>query len=376
MAAPIVYLDTQDFIRFRNNLDDAEIRKVFDYLRTGNEAGRFHVGYSFYHITEFITPPGQSKFLQDRQERGQLIKDICGAKAFPFITDIGDGARFPNDGFWIPRRSMPKINIHETMIKTVTRAINSLENKPNRALRRRLKTMSGLREVIKSTRINLSPEDLEKNGLNTVHAQVLAKYFAQCIRGEISELAVQRKLYSWMNDPSEFAHLWYEFGGRDNALEEFIKKPLAVFGEMIQNYIKTFNEYSEMVSGANSARRDLEKDLKEIGISKVEIAKILPSRQEIPKPAEWEVSTKIDTLLSGRLRHFIHYTNKRFRGIGKFEENDLADLSHMIHAYDSDLFRCDRKMHNIFSDFHPFSGKLVCRLQELPERIENWIREH
>ena len=75
-----------------------------------------------------------------------------------------------------------------------------------------------------------------------------------------------------------------------------------------------------------------------------------------------------------RAGHFYHYFQIACKPGFQFKKSDIMDLIHLTHAYDCDLFRCDKNMASIMKDFEPFKGKLVSRFKDLPEKIEEKLR--
>ncbi|KPP84434.1 MAG: hypothetical protein HLUCCO07_09420 [Rhodobacteraceae bacterium HLUCCO07] len=48
----------------------------------------------------------------------------------------------------------------------------------------------------------------------------------------------------------------------------------------------------------------------------------------------------------------------------------------MCYVQDCDLFRCDKKMADLYRDYEPFEGKLVSKFSDLPARIEERLSSH
>ena len=96
----IIYLDTQDYIRLFNEPAGGPYHAILDQLLVLRDQGDIVIGYSWAIMLEFITRP-TDEFREERVRRGQLVKDICGRNAFSYFSQLKQGARFPNNGFWI-----------------------------------------------------------------------------------------------------------------------------------------------------------------------------------------------------------------------------------------------------------------------------------
>ena len=98
----IVYLDTQDYIRLFNETDGGPAHGILDQILAFRDRGEITICYSWVIMLEFITRP-TDEFREERIRRGQLVKEICGPNAFPYITELKHGVRFPNNGMWFSR---------------------------------------------------------------------------------------------------------------------------------------------------------------------------------------------------------------------------------------------------------------------------------
>jgi hypothetical protein len=368
---PIVYLDTQDFIRFRNSLDDSAVYAVYKYLKDASRLGRVQLGYSAVHIWEFITPPNDSRFLGDRRERGKLLLDVCGKNAFPFFTDLANGASFPNAGNWVPRDIDHRIGFDKLLRKALSDAMVKNGITANRAAMRKVLSQRTLREFSSESNQTLSEEELDPKLRGTPLAPIFIQNFRRYLCGRLSERQLEDRLFGWMNNPSEYAYLWYEFSENTDALVNFIIEPLSKIGSGFEVYLAQMKELENERSRLIEVRREIAENLKDDGLSSGEVRRLLPTVKELPRIDMNEYWTS-EKVAHGLFPHFPHYANKRVRGVGKFQPSDLTDIVHMAYAPGSDLFRCDVRMSNLFSDYAPFKDKLVGRLEELPSRIEMW----
>jgi hypothetical protein len=93
-------LDTQDYIKLFNEPEYGPNNQVLAELKAFRDRNEIVMGFSFATIMEFITKPDVAN-RPERVRRGQLVKDICGPNAFPYVSDLARGATFPNGGKWM-----------------------------------------------------------------------------------------------------------------------------------------------------------------------------------------------------------------------------------------------------------------------------------
>ena len=115
------------------------------------------------------------------------------------------------------------------------------------------------------------------------------------------------------------------------------------------------------------------KRLIELGFSKGEARRLVRAI----KPPTLDPSSMIQRIEThvgeGRAGHIGHYMLKASRKDYQFKQSDIMDIMQMFYVPDCDLFRCDKAMANLFSDYEPFAGKLVAKFSELPARINELL---
>lgn len=376
MKPPIVYLDTQDYIRFENEIKKQGTSGTCDYFVSARKAGKVAIGYSETLIFEYITPPNDPMSRENRRFRGALMKSVCGFNAFPFMTDYVEGATFPNDGRWVPRiwgRDLPdhkaikRDALKEQLVKS--------QISTNRAMRRKFLKRSHIKsQVLPATELSMA--NSFKGGKSPIDV-LMGVYYKQYLTGKINEVQLTRNLAGWMSDPERFAAIWYDFGERGKPLDEFFADFISDLSKCVDALIDLLLTYPSLRAELIQKRREIEKSARELNLSKEALSGLVGT-DRVPSVEKLLSSmlAGIQDPLDGRFEHIKHYALKRAKGVGRVEPNDRGDLLHMIHAYSCDFFRCDKEMCGLFSDFAPFSGRLIRRLDDLPSKIDAWWRDN
>lgn len=374
--APLVYLDTQDFIRFRNNIDDRSVASQYDELKRLRLSGQIRLGYSALQIWEFITPVKEERFVADRTERGELVVDLCGRNAFPFYSDLANGASYPNNGFWMPNGLLRQALDFDALLEDRFNSFFAERGLVlNRKNRRKIKSPAFLKAFIEGKPKSNWPSTGSSDG-NPMLGLVLGKYFEGFILGKVSKQALNNKLLGWASDPRSFGALWHEFGDGVNALDEYVYKHLLKIIDSIDGAIIELDRLQALSENMATERAEIAKELIKTGFDKKTVSSILPAVPDIPKALSVDGMGDVKDILGpGRLDHILHYVNKRLTRVGRTQRNDVVDMMHMLYAYDCDYFRCDRAMYNLFSDYAPFSGKLVVSIPDLLDRVSRHPRQ-
>ncbi len=145
----MIYLDTQDYIRLFNDDLDSPNHAILDRLIGYRDSGQISIGFSFHIVAEFITKPNAENRLE-RVRRGELIKSICGLNAFPPMTELAKGKRFPTQS-WITaddRRVVSAAKLKKIVRDTAEELIRKNPSL-NRAQRRKLLRNGGVEEFLR-----------------------------------------------------------------------------------------------------------------------------------------------------------------------------------------------------------------------------------
>lgn len=369
----IVYLDTQDYIALSSPNPTNEVNEVAAFLQKCIRDGSVMTGYSMLHISEFITRPLTTEYLPDRRARGRLLKQYCNKNAFPFITDLKEGAKFPNNGTWMPSATfeafLPK-RIDQTIKRELANTIKSVPGL-NREGRRKLGNIRGLRAAIGQRSFPFSRAIANSSTFPIPDSVVNDRLFERYILGEISSLTLSDRLTNWTADPENFADLWYQFAGRENFLKEFFQETVDKMQGAIEKLIE-FNDTRKAVKAKNEKQvAEIKARLVSDGLDSESIRKVLRPLRRTPKLFKPDYSSIVDKFGKGRLAHLEPFIDAKVNGGNAPKKSDFADVLHLVYAYECDLFRCDLATAHALKDFEPFAGKLVRRFVDLPLAIQS-----
>lgn len=367
-ASPLIlYLDTQDYIRLFNEPDDGPAHAILDKLLESRDRGDIEIGYSWAIMLEFITRP-TDKFREERVRRGQLVKDICGRNAFPFFLDLKHGARFPNNGLWITGRDGKLITAKWFRRQMEKQYLETLAEQRglNRTQRRRLKTPSAMRQLLRENTSTWGTKREDFKGLPVSDELIESGVLTRFLKGRCSDAEFEERVNRWLSDPTEFSRIAYDYADKPNLLNEFFGQSLnnmeAAFQQM-QEATRNFDELGKTIRGHR-------RNLIDMGFDK-RTAKRLIKPVQRPALDPSEAVRKIeDHIGEGRAGHIGHYMLKASQKDYSFKRSDFMDIMQMCYVPECDLFRCDKAMADLYRDYEPFAGKLVAKFTDLPARIE------
>ncbi|MBR9653552.1 hypothetical protein [Thalassovita aquimarina] len=366
----IVYLDTQDYINLFNEPDDGTNHQVLSELLEYRDNGAIVIGFSIATIVEFITKPDITN-RSERVRRGQLIKNICGANAFPNFSDLAKGASFPNDGKWILKKDQKIISakqfrrqMHEILIEELAKTEGL-----NRAQRRQLGRKSSMHELVRKKGSTWGRKRSDYGELPVSDEIVESRILERFMKGLCSDSEFEKRMNAWLSDPAEYSRIVYDYADHPNVIDKYFGKSI----DDIENAVQSMQNLVSATQKLNAEMLSTRSVLIDAGIDKSKARKLTKQRS-LPEFDPDKVDAKLEELLGkGRSRHFQHYLARVMKPGYTFKRSDMMDLMQMCYAYDCDLFRCDKSMANTFSNFEPFKGKLVGRFTELPKRIDALI---
>jgi len=363
----ILYLDTQDYINLFNEPDDGPYYRVLSDILAFRDHGDLIIGFSFATIMEFITKPNQENRLE-RGRRGQLIKDICGQNAFPYLTDLADGARFPNGGNWMTSENKKFVSarkfrreIHQKLIATIAD-----QKGLNRNQRRILGRKSTVSQLIRESGATWGRTRSDYGDFPVSDEIIESRVLERFMKGQCSDQEFEQRLNGWLTDPAEFSRLAYDYKDMPNMID-------TIFGTSVDSLVQAIGK---VVSAVNTLTAHNEKTLEtrrkltDAGVHKRN-AKKLTKQIKLPTINASPMVADLEALLGvGRAGHIGHYLEKTTKRGFHFKRSDIMDIMQMCYTYDCDLFRCDKAMAHMFNDYGPFKGKLVSHFNDLPERIQ------
>jgi len=362
----IIYLDTQDYIKLFNEPEDGPNHRVLADLLAYRDSGEIVMGFSFATIMEFITKPDITN-RPERVRRGQLIKNICGPNAFPYVSDLARGATFPNGGKWmfsshdkIVSAKSFKRDMHKVLLDELAK-VEGL----NRQQRRKFGRKTSLADLMRNHGSTWGRNRSDYGNFPVSDEIVKSRILERFMKGQCSDAEFEMRMNAWLSDPAEFSRIAYDYADKPNMIE-------SVFGKStddIERIVKTIQDMAASFQRLNETQIKTRASLVEAGMNKSEARK-LTKKISLPEPDLDKPNEKLEAALGkGRVGHLNHYLKQAMKPGYAFKRSDVMDLMQMCYAYDCDPFRCDKAMANTFRDFEPFKGKLVGRFAELPDCI-------
>lgn len=353
-----------------NEPQDGPNNQVLADLLAYRDRGEIVMGFSFATIMEFITKPDVT-YRPERVRRGQLIKDICGPNAFPYVSDLARGAKFPNGGKWM-FSSDEKIvfakSFKRDMHKALTEELASTKGL-NRQQRRKFGRKAALAELTRGNGSTWGRKRSDYGNFPVSDEIVESRILERFMKGQCTDAEFETRMNAWLSDPAEFSRIAYDYADKPNMIE-------ATFGKStddIEGIVKTVQDTVESFQRLNETQLKTRANLVQAGIGK-SAARKLTKQISLPELDPDRPNEKLEAALGkGRVGHFNHYLAQVMKPGYSFKRSDVMDVMQMCYAYDCDLFRCDKAMANTFRDYEPFNGKLVGRFAELPGRIARLI---
>lgn len=363
--AAIVYLDTQDYINIFNEKMEGPNKKVFRELIELRDEGRAVYGFSFATILEFITRPGPL-FREERGRRGALIKEICQSNAFPPIWELKNGGRFPNGGQWMGQSGHKPINAKRFRViarKTFRKEALGLTS-VNRKTRRKFAGLK-MEAFLAQPGMKVGSKREHYPGLPVSREVLESDLLRRFLSGKCSDEEFETAMTQWMVDPEEYSRIIYDYADNPNAMDKFFGPSIGEFEREISSVKQVLND----IKSLNERRLKLRQSLRDAGVA-AKAAAAVTKQVRIPDVDIIAIREKLSSSLgAGRVEHITHYFRAFLEGQHSPKASDMFDLFQFCYTYDCDLFRCDKAMGNLFSEFEPFDGKLVTRFADLPSRI-------
>ena len=189
--------------------------------------------------------------------------------------------------------------------------------------------------------------------------------------GQCSDAEFEVSINRWFSDPAEFSRIFYDYAGKENLLDLF-------FGESLKSMEDAFNRMQSALREFDNweiRNREVRAKMLKMGFDRKSASKFT---KKLKKPTldSSKLVRKVEQYIGeGNANHIGHYLQKSFRKDYSFKRSDFLDIMQMCYVPQCDLFRCDKAMASLYRDYEPFSGKLVAKFAELPERIETRLLE-
>lgn len=370
MRAPLIYLDSKDFIDLTDKRDEPEVAPVWNYLLEGVAENRFQLGYSYLHIVEVLNP--DSKGHERAQEAyGETIHLLCRG-AFPFITDLINGERYPNSGIWMPLDLYSEYNEYfpEDSIKRLINDFLKEDRGLNRGERRRTLSRKNLNNYIKNSNVK-TPQEISDLGLS------MGMFKKLILDPEKYNSIITKKIYEIASDPRHYSRLISKSKPNENPLFDLIIEMSAPLYDAISGVYDFFREMQEKNSKMITSCENIISICDEIGLGDSDLAKdqkgkIKKVRYDIKN---LKISMREDSgiLSSPRFEFIDDYLSGMLRQPRRPRNSEMRDIMHLFYAEDVDLVSVDRRLYEIMKNSSSIGNKLVRRLIDLPGRINDLL---
>ena len=361
-----VYLDTQDYLKLIDPPQGSELEEVKAKLLKAKASREADFYFSWLIVLELIKPAA-SAFNDDRRARGQILFEFCEKNALPSFSDLRVTPKDRPAGVWTPYSTYYALSpraLDKFIYKKVEEYLE--RNGYSRSIRRKYSSKKGLRELMRDVGPQAFGPQMFKDYITPNRKEfdvLLPRFFA----GSATAKEVSDLVRSWMSDPREIFDILY----RDSDREDLLIAHFAPSWSKIRDAVAEYIDMAASLRRLREERADLVASLKAQGLDRRKIRELLP--EPIPDLPDMTPDPRLDKLLGqGRAHHFSHYVNCVAKGSILPKDSDIADIYHLVYLPDCDLFRCDKAMYSIFSTLDGFKGKLVERLEDLPDRIEEF----
>lgn len=366
-----VYLDTQDYVRLYQNRD-YEVQRVYDYLCKKVDEGKIEICYSYIIIGEFITSYDQA-YKNDRLERINLIKRLCGQNTFLFINRlVGTDEVVSYNGDWLPK--FPLLGV---LSKPLSQEMGKLLTSLN--------LNSGNEEDIKNTlRVVLyANPDLYNSRLNQSDFEfplpdsfTNSNIFMRYLCGEVPEDEIEKVLLETVFDLNKFIDTWFEYASKKNSLYEFIQDS----GIGIFNMVDKFVTILETTHSNNTSQlRVIEEAIKSAGLISTFKTEIENTKKELKLYGDLDVDIILQRLDPKLLEIYpksffeliIIYARACIKTGRSIKKSDIGDILHAAYLPYSDIWRGDISFCTILKQQKiNYHENVVDKFLDLPKRIE------
>lgn len=371
MKPILVYLDSQDFINFSKQPMSSAHAKIFDSLIDLKSHGLATFGVSLFHIAEVLNPDSEG-FEAYQKHTGQIIHELTDGQAFPFFSEIiGGEASFPNNGLWFPDLGVEGLASfwEEDYIKNLINEKLREKTDFTRAQRKFISHPKRLSKFINETEFEM-PDIFQQMGFNKKDV------VSSIIHPARKRREIRERIFTLLSDPRLYCELIAAVNPGENPVRALVEEQFANAKASLMKYVQANEEF-------NSSIRSLETTIEEI--EKVEI-ETLGKKTAVTIDARKRLNDLRKSIALPDFQYEEKFPEERFsylksyfegirRTNGKPKESEVVDLLHLLYHKDVDLIRVDRRMAEVLKTDIVLKGKLVPRLSELPNFIEDALSQ-
>lgn len=380
-SAPLIYLDSSDYIDFAAKNCPAEKQAVHDFLVERVTSGEIKIAFSFFHVGEVIREFSPQHF-DDRLNKARILMSLT--KGLTFKYPLQDFDPLSQDGYWFPELKLPA---ELTARGLKLQLIEMLQNDPRMGRKSRRERRQMLSRSNLATLIRNLPDDPDLSALGNLALPPEFKgrnVLRDLLLGRVDETFVENAFLKM------FADLVLLVGALDGQEKQpsIVSMVNTLFDNIDVQIRRVMEVYDESKTQLGKIR-DLEKQIRstrsqEFGtlISKEyeemrlrlvtlkrDIAHFIQNYEPIgPK---FKKDDRLPPILGEVLPAYVkaNIRDKRTRG-----PSDIVDIFHSSYLPFCDLWRGDRRFANILIG-SKISGyeKIVPSLSDLPGRIDKML---
>lgn len=371
-----LHLDTSDFSEMSKTKPTELATRTRDYLLERVQIGDVEIGLSYHVLFELLqkAPPHMQ---QDRLERAQLLKDLCGLCAFAFPGDLAECAPFSREGIWFPRVALEGVEI-EALVKEMLNMIATSRDLP-RSERLKIKRRKQLVKWI-IERPELLKIDVGGEAYGVLYARKFMREngLLRYLRGELSRSDANRGLRADLTDPVAFYRVWHDqyVGGN----------PLEISGQQLaDNLTKNIDSIWQAIQKLDALNKNVSQslairgDLRLVGEGRRQLQKvkadIISSRENITTTIQAIQPTVLKELFGDASAQIALQIICAFIAENRpMVRSDALDLVHALYLPHTDLWRGDRRFSGLLiRNKVAFSERVVPSLAQLKDRIEHLL---
>jgi hypothetical protein len=370
-----VYLDTSDYAAFCAEPRKETVQDVWEYLVQQVDAGAVEVGFSWAIISELIQDFDE-EHRQNRVKRAETVKQICGANAFCYPTELKEGNSFSRDGYWFPS-TMKAFNIR-AFEKAWIHAVGSNKTLiPNRAQRNALKNVKLRRKALRQYPQLVDLTQIDLGLIPLTDEFVNEQYLYRFMVGKLPTEDANKELLKIVTDPVRYIVSWFDMAGKTNTFSKDMQASFLSIQEAFGKMEKAVQE----IKSSLKVHKKLEREMYRLKApsEQIQYHKIIKSRLSETLNFKNSIKPKDNLLqLLGDFGYdvFLAYFEERLDPHGmKPKSSDIADIIHALYIPHCDLWRGDSSFaHMLVKRSVTHSDRVVPKLSELPDRIDSWLR--
>ncbi|MCP3477619.1 hypothetical protein NLM33_46550 [Bradyrhizobium sp. CCGUVB1N3] len=303
-----------------------------------------------------------------------MLSELCGRNALPYPSDLGRGARFSNDGLWVPHVELEEIEIENVLEHLISEVINhpASSNFERRVHSDRKYLAAWIRDCSShASQLHgrrwplLFARDFATDG-------DLARYLSE----DMTRQAANAKLRFHITDPVSVYATYFDLYDRGDPIAErrdALSAKICIMLEDLRSMLSNEDDLRRRIDDALAlegeqalspdGRAELSKIKTELKTFRAET--LSPEELSRQVPAWKDMLGEEGALIAAQILFAFH---REARPIKRSDAIDFIHTSYLPHV---DLWRGDRAFSDLLIKHRvKFSERVVSSLDELPLRIE------